>query len=135
MAVRLEFARYDNVERKINVTSDPITRNGAAVNVFPVQVTVADFEHRFSELKTAMDPEQSKPSTHPTAGEDAELARSSRVDNPSYRLACADEDFIVREELRAVRLQLEWLKADLVLQEQRIESTVVVFGEIGRAHV
>ncbi len=75
-----------------------------------------------------MDPEQSKPSTHPTAGEDAELARSSRVDNPSYRLAYADENFIVREELRAVRLQLEWLKADLVLQEQRNESTVVVFG-------
>jgi hypothetical protein len=34
----------------------------------------------------------------------------------------------LRDELRPVRLQLEVLKPELILQEQHIESTVVVFG-------
>jgi hypothetical protein len=33
-----------------------------------------------------------------------------------------------REELRPVRLQLELLKPDLIMQEQGVQSTVVVFG-------
>ncbi len=55
------------------------------------------------------------------------------VDSPhtrssSYRLAYQDEEFILRDELRPVRLQLELLKPELILQENHIESTVVVFG-------
>ena len=47
---------------------------------------------------------------------------------PTYRLAFADEDFLCREELRPVRLQLELLKPELALDEAGIESTVVLFG-------
>jgi len=47
---------------------------------------------------------------------------------PSYRLAFADADFLTREELRPVRLQLELLKPDLILNEQNVRSTVVLFG-------
>jgi uncharacterized protein (TIGR00730 family) len=55
------------------------------------------------------------------------------VDSPhtrssSYRLAYQDQEFILRDELRPVRLQLELLKPELILQENHIESTVVVFG-------
>lgn len=55
------------------------------------------------------------------------------VDSPhtrssSYRLAYQDEDFILRDELRPVRLQLELLKPELILQENHIESTVVILG-------
>lgn len=64
----------------------------------------------------------------PTAAEDLELARKNRMDNPSYRLAYADDDFMLRDDLRAVRLQLEWLKADQIQEENAIESTVVIFG-------
>jgi uncharacterized protein (TIGR00730 family) len=46
----------------------------------------------------------------------------------SYRIAHADLDFMRRPELRAVRLQLELLKAEMVQREQGIESTVVIFG-------
>jgi uncharacterized protein (TIGR00730 family) len=46
----------------------------------------------------------------------------------SYRLAFQDPDLLLRDELRPVRLQLEVLKPELILQEQHIESTVVVFG-------
>lgn len=48
--------------------------------------------------------------------------------SPSYRLAYDDFDFIMRDELRPVRLQLELLKPELAQLEENIKSTVVVFG-------
>ncbi|RKT32611.1 hypothetical protein BXY70_1959 [Roseovarius halotolerans] len=47
---------------------------------------------------------------------------------PAYRLAFADPDFLCRDELRPVRLQLELLKPEMILNERSIESTVVLFG-------
>ncbi|MDJ0612971.1 MAG: LOG family protein [Rhizobiaceae bacterium] len=47
---------------------------------------------------------------------------------PAYRLAFDDNDFLTSEALRPVRLQLELLKPELILQEQGIESTVILFG-------
>lgn len=47
---------------------------------------------------------------------------------PAYRLAFDDGAFMTREELRPVRLQLELLKPEMLMQEQQIESTVVLFG-------
>lgn len=47
---------------------------------------------------------------------------------PAYRLAFDDEDFLCREELRPVRLQLELLKPEMLLDEQGINSTIVMFG-------
>lgn len=47
---------------------------------------------------------------------------------PEYRLAFADEDFLCRDELRPVRLQLELLKPQMLLDEAGIESTIVLFG-------
>ena len=48
--------------------------------------------------------------------------------SPAYRLAFADPEFLCRDELRPVRLQLELLKPELLLTEYGIESTVVLFG-------
>lgn len=50
------------------------------------------------------------------------------VQSPSYRLANEDVDFLRRDELRAVRLQLELLKPELLQQQEGIHSTIVVFG-------
>ena len=47
---------------------------------------------------------------------------------PAYRLAFDDQEFLTSEALRPVRLQLELLKPELILQEQGIESTVILFG-------
>ncbi|MRX49294.1 lysine decarboxylase [Paracoccus sp. S-4012] len=47
---------------------------------------------------------------------------------PSYRLAFLDTDFMLREDLRPVRLQLELLKPEIVMDERGIRSTVVMFG-------
>lgn len=67
-----------------------------------------------------------------SAKEDARIAgrpvEAAHCQSPSYRLAFQDPDFLLKDELRPVRLQLELLKPELVLQEHRIESTIVVFG-------
>ena len=47
---------------------------------------------------------------------------------PAYRLAFTDNDFMCRDELRPVRLQLELLKPELLMEEQGIKSTIVLFG-------
>ena len=46
----------------------------------------------------------------------------------SYLRAYEDAEFLKREDLRPVRLQLELLKPELGLREQGIRSTIVVFG-------
>lgn len=48
--------------------------------------------------------------------------------SPTYRLAFTDRDFLLRAELRPVRLQLELLKPQMALDEAGIISTVVMFG-------
>ncbi len=48
--------------------------------------------------------------------------------SPSYLRADQDPEFLSRDELRAVRLQLEWFKSELVQQDEGIHSTIVVFG-------
>ena len=47
---------------------------------------------------------------------------------PSYALAFADDDFMCREELRPVRLQLELLKPEMLMDEAGVNSTIVLFG-------
>ncbi len=64
-----------------------------------------------------------------SAGEEARAVAESDAGFPdSFRLAYADVDFLCRDELRPVRLQTELLKAEILLQEQNVGSTVVVFG-------
>ena len=46
----------------------------------------------------------------------------------SYKLAFADDAFLLRDEMRGVRMQLELMKPELVQREHGIESTIVIFG-------
>ncbi|MCV6592702.1 MAG: LOG family protein [Silicimonas sp.] len=66
------------------------------------------------------------------AHQDIETARdipdTPQTRSPAYRLAFADDDFLCREELRPVRLQLELLKPEMLMSEYGITSTVVLFG-------
>lgn len=48
--------------------------------------------------------------------------------DPAYRLAFRDIDFLLREELRPVRFQLELLKPEMLLDEAGIGSTLVIYG-------
>jgi uncharacterized protein (TIGR00730 family) len=60
--------------------------------------------------------------------EAVEVPDTPQTRSPAYALAFADPDFLCRDELRPVRLQLELLKPELMLDEQGIESTIVMFG-------
>lgn len=64
----------------------------------------------------------------PTSREDAERAEAGPTDHPAYRLAFQDPDFLTREELRPIRLQLELLKPELLQAEHGVESTFVIYG-------
>jgi uncharacterized protein (TIGR00730 family) len=57
-----------------------------------------------------------------------EIPDTPQTRAPAYRLAFTDNEFMCREELRPVRLQLELLKPQLVMDERGIESTIVLFG-------
>ena len=67
----------------------------------------------------------------PTAQQDAAVSQPPSLyggPESAYRLAFADTQFLLREELRPVRMQLELLKPELVQRELGIESTIVIFG-------
>ena len=56
-------------------------------------------------------------SAHDDAGSARLHADTPQCRSASYKLAYQDVDFILRDELRPVRLQLELLKPELILQE------------------
>jgi uncharacterized protein (TIGR00730 family) len=66
------------------------------------------------------------------AREEAEVASKQvatpQTSDPAYRLAFQDPDFLLREDLRSVRFQLELLKPELLLHEAGIGSTFVFYG-------
>jgi len=77
-------------------------------------------------------PDKKPPKCFPSAGDsikDAALCVvSSQTKSKSYRLAFDDPEFLLRDEMRAVRLQLEIMKPEIIQQELGINSTVVMFG-------
>jgi uncharacterized protein (TIGR00730 family) len=62
--------------------------------------------------------------------EDPEAMRRVQaiLNSPSYRPADADTAFLAKDDLRGVRLQIDYLKSELLLREHDIEQSIVVFG-------
>lgn len=60
--------------------------------------------------------------------EDARPHDTPQTGHSAYRLAFRDTDFLLREELRPVRFQLELLKPEMLLEEAGIGSTLVFYG-------
>ena len=59
---------------------------------------------------------------------DKQAPSTPQTRNPAYRLAFRDTDFLLREELRPVRFQLELLKTEMLLDEAGVGSTLVMYG-------
>ncbi|MDE2404975.1 MAG: TIGR00730 family Rossman fold protein [Sphingomonadales bacterium] len=59
---------------------------------------------------------------------DTRAHQTAQTTSPSYKLAFRDTDFLLREELRPVRFQLELLKTEMLLDEAGIGSTLVCYG-------
>ncbi|MCP1469085.1 hypothetical protein J3E64_000756 [Sphingobium sp. OAS761] len=62
------------------------------------------------------------------AGDAARQTGTAQTQSAAYRLAFQDTEFLLREDLRPVRFQLELLKPQLLMDEARIESTFVFYG-------
>jgi uncharacterized protein (TIGR00730 family) len=84
--------------------------------------------------KTKMPNESPFPSAKEDAANVLYSDGTAQTRSASYRLAYDDTDFLMRDELRPVRLQLELLKPELAQSELGIKSTVVIFGS-ARIHV
>ncbi len=54
--------------------------------------------------------------------------QTAQTQSKSYKLAFQDTEFLLREELRPVRFQLELLKPEMLLDEAKVASTLVVYG-------
>jgi uncharacterized protein (TIGR00730 family) len=52
----------------------------------------------------------------------------AQLSSPSYLLPVEDTEFLLRDEMRAMRFALEFAKAELILRDWRIRSTIIVFG-------
>jgi len=68
----------------------------------------------------------------PTSKVDARAAEhipsTPQTESAAYKLAFQDADFLLREDLRPVRFQLELLKPELLLDEMKVRSTFVFYG-------
>jgi len=66
------------------------------------------------------------------AKQEAERAKQAistpQTQHPAYTLAFQDTEFLLREDLRPVRFQLELLKPELLLNEAKIASMMVFYG-------
>jgi len=71
------------------------------------------------------------PWQQPKAG-DEDPGAPARIEailaSPSYRQADQDVDFLTRDDTRGVRLQIDYLKPELLLEQHSITRTIVVFG-------
>ena len=77
-------------------------------------------------------PGKKPPKCFPSASDSVKDATlcivSPQTTSDSYKLAFDDSAFLLRDELRGVRLQLEIMKPEMIQQEHGIHSTVVIFG-------
>lgn len=75
---------------------------------------------------------QERTGVFPSAHEDRRHAdldpETPQTRSPAYKLGFADNDFLLRDELRPARLQLEYLKPEILQRDRGITSTVVIFG-------
>ena len=68
------------------------------------------------------------PTFHSAQANDLNRSLQAILNSSSYLLPERDTAFLARPELRPVRMQLELLKPEMLLEEHRVASTIVLFG-------
>jgi len=93
-----------------------------------------DLHSQASNVPTPAHPQQRRtplPGHEPKPGhEDAAAPRRLQaiLDSPSYREADEDVAYLNLNETRGVRLQIDYAKTELMLEQHHIRHTIVVFG-------
>lgn len=105
---------------------------------FYLQGEVAMSKSKDRDMSTAVPPpahpekrHEPLPDQATKAPEDDPQARArveAIMSGPGYRQADRDVAFLNQDETRGVRLQIDYLKAELGLQQHGVEYTIVVFG-------
>jgi len=76
----------------------------------------------------ALPPKRIFPSSKVDARSAEHVPSAPQTESSAYKLAFQDSEFLLREDLRPVRFQLELLKPELLLNEANIGSTFVFYG-------
>jgi uncharacterized protein (TIGR00730 family) len=76
----------------------------------------------------AVPPKRIFPSSKVDARAAEHVPSIPQTESEAYKLAFQDDEFLLREDLRPVRFQLELLKPELLLNEAQIASTFVFYG-------
>ena len=79
-------------------------------------------------MPDAVPPKRIFPTSKVDAHAASHVPSSPQTESEAYKLAFQDIDFLLREDLRPVRFQLELLKPELLLNEANIGSTFVFYG-------
>ena len=79
-------------------------------------------------MTDAVPPKRIFPTSKVDAHAASHVPSSPQTESEAYKLAFQDSEFLLREDLRPVRFQLELLKPELLLNEANIGSTFVFYG-------
>ena len=79
-------------------------------------------------MNDAVPPKRIFPSSKVDARAAEHVPSIPQTESEAYKLAFQDTEFLLREDLRPVRFQLELLKPELLLEEAKIRSTIVFYG-------
>ena len=79
-------------------------------------------------MTDAVPPKRIFPTSKVDAHAASHVPSTPQTESSSYKLAFQDTEFLLREDLRPVRFQLELLKPELLLNEANIGSTFVFYG-------
>ena len=79
-------------------------------------------------MNDAVPPKRIFPTSKVDAHAASHVPSTPQTESEAYKLAFQDSDFLLREDLRPVRFQLELLKPELLLNEAGIGSTFVFYG-------
>ena len=82
--------------------------------------------HKYEKLSPMLDIEKTKKGLPTQINYSKNL--NLIINSDSYKLAHEDIDFLSRNEMRGVRMLLEITKPDLILEENKILSTIIIFG-------
>src|SRR3954453_5567674 len=79
-------------------------------------------------MTDAVPPKRIFPTSKVDAQSASHVPATPQTESSAYKLAFQDSAFLLREDLRPVRFQLELLKPELFLNEANIGSTFVFYG-------